>query len=266
MGNAFIDYIDPVFRVGPIAVRYYTLLFAAACIAGYFLWRWQQVRAGRPPRAALGFAFWGLLGLVVGARLFHCLLYEPGYYLAHPAEILRVWKGGISSHGAAVGLAAALVAYSRRRGLPVLDSLDRFSFSAATGAALVRLGNFFNSEIVGREAQVPWAVRFMRYDSGAIARHPTQIYEFLVGLAVLAALLLVDRAAGRERRPAGLLAGVFLATYFSLRFGVEFFKEAQEVPPLSPLTMGQWLSVPFAAAGVVLIARALRSAPAATGR
>jgi phosphatidylglycerol---prolipoprotein diacylglyceryl transferase len=266
MGGDFMQYIDPLaFRVGPLFVRYYTLFFLATCVIGYFLWRWQIVRAGRSSREARGFILFGLMGLVVFARLYHCLLYEPAHFLSHPLEILLFWRGGIASHGAALGLVAALVLYARLRSWPWLDTLDRFTFSAAVGAALVRLGNFFNSEIVGRETSVPWAVRFMRYDGGAVARHPSQIYEFAIGAAMLAALFVCDGKAGREARPKGLLSGVFLSGYFFLRFFVEFFKEPQEVPPLPLLTMGQWSSLPFFAVGLVLIAIAVRRA-GATGR
>jgi len=266
MGGDFMHNIDPLaFHFGPLFVRYYTLFFLATCAIGYFLWRHQMVRAGRPPREARKFILFGLIGLVAGARLYHCLFYEPAHFLSHPLEIPLVWRGGIASHGAALGLLAALALYARLRTWPLLDTLDRFSFSAAAGASLVRLGNFFNSEIVGRETEVPWAVRFMRYDGGAVARHPSQIYEFAIGVAVLAALFVCDAKAGKEARPRGLLSGVFLSSYFFLRFFVEFFKEPQEVPPLPCLTMGQWSSVPFFALGVVLIAFAVRSARA-TGR
>jgi phosphatidylglycerol---prolipoprotein diacylglyceryl transferase len=140
------------------------------------------------------------------------------------------WEGGLASHGAAAGLIAALVYFARREGLPLVEAMDRFSMSAAIGAVSVRIGNFLNSEVVGRKTDLPWAVKFPRslYDHGlpldqAPARHPSQVYEALLGLGVLLILYLTDRRLG-EDRPLGLLAGFFLLLYFSGRFFTEFFK------------------------------------------
>jgi len=120
------------------------------------------------------------------------------------------------------------------------------------GAAGIRLGNFLNSEIVGRATDVPWAVRVMHYDNGAVARHPSQLYEFAMGLAILGALVLADRWAGREKRPLGLMTGLFLTLYFAGRFCVEFVKERQ-TPWEAALTTGQFLSILPFAAGVGLL-------------
>jgi prolipoprotein diacylglyceryltransferase len=124
----------------------------------------------------------------------------------------------------------------------------------------VRLGNFFNSEIVGSETTVAWGMRFMRYDSGSVARHPVQLYEALLSLALLIALIALDRKLGKEARPTGLLAGVFFAGYFSGRLLLETVKEHEDVNALMyGLTMAQWLSLPFLGFGVWLIVRALRA-------
>ena len=188
MGNYFVQNIDPLwFRLGTLGFRYYTVFFFCSVVAGYILWHWQVRRSGRKWSAAAQFIPWGIVALYVGARLGHCLLYQPGYFLSHPLEILMFWRGGLSSHGAAVGLGLAIVLYGRKKGMRSLEALDRLTFSAAFGAALIRLGNFFNSEVVGRATQVPWAVRFIRYDGGAAPRHPSQLYESAIGLIVLAA-------------------------------------------------------------------------------
>jgi phosphatidylglycerol:prolipoprotein diacylglycerol transferase len=259
MGNDFIQNIDPLCcRVGPFGFRYYTLLFFFSLVIGYFLWSWQVRRSGRDNATARSFIPWGVAALFIGARLGHCLFYEPAYFVRHPLEILAFWRGGLSSHGAAAAMAAALVMFARHKGIPALEVVDRFTFSAAAGAALVRLGNFFNSEIVGRATEAPWGVRFIRFDGGAELRHPSQLYEFVVGLAILAALVVADRMGGREKRIQGLLTGVFLTGYFTLRFVCEFFKEYQTLPEYSPLTMGQYLSIPLVVIGIVVLIRAVK--------
>jgi prolipoprotein diacylglyceryl transferase len=170
--------------------------------------------------------------------------HKPNIYIEHPIQILYFWQGGLASHGATIGLVLALLLYARRHKLPLLELMDRFSPAAAIGAAGIRFGNFLNSEIVGRATDVPWAVKFMRYsDHGIKARHPSQLYEFAMGLFVLLVIILADRWAGREKRPRGLLVGLFLLLYFAGRFCVEFVKEYQAPEVETWLTMGQWLSI-----------------------
>jgi phosphatidylglycerol---prolipoprotein diacylglyceryl transferase len=257
MGDDFILKTSPLwFRIDFISVRYYTALFFAAIVLGYLLWRWQMRRAGYPAKAIRMLALLGIPALIIGARLGHCFFYAPQYYLANPSKILFVWQGGLASHGALIAMPLVLFLLARRHHLPVMDVMDRFTFSSALGAALVRVGNFFNSEIVGRETTVPWGVRFLRFDAASKLRHPTQLYEAAVGIAVFVILLIADRKAGKEKRPDGLLTGLFLTLYFSARFLVEFTKEYQRPPTgESPLTIGQVLSIGPILLGVVILAR-----------
>jgi len=271
--------LDPTFAdLGFIQLRYYGTIFTLMFWIAFFVWRHYIVRAGHSTDLAVKFLPWFLGGLLIGARLGHCLFYEPDYFLSHPREILFFWKGGLSSHGATVGLLAGIFGFSRLHRLPFIDLVDRFSPSAAVGAAMVRLGNFFNSEIVGRETDLPWAVRFVRHDCRSAdlcrvfrvpdpqahpdwgrlveltpARHPTQLYEFLLGVAVLALLVLTDRRAGGERRPPGLIMGVFTVAYFGGRFFIEFTKDYQGVDDGWSLTMGQWMCIPFFLIGLGLL-------------
>jgi prolipoprotein diacylglyceryl transferase len=250
--------LDPtIFRFGPFQLRYYGIIFVVMLYLGYFAWRSQILRGGYREEIAQNFLLWGVLGVVIGARLGHVLFYDPGYYLSNPLQILVLWRGGLASHGAAVALIAVLALYARHYRASILDIFDRFAFSAAIGAAMVRLGNFFNSEVVGRPTDLPWGVRFMRYDGGAVARHPSQLYEFLMGVAILVILVIVDRKSGREQRPVGLLSGAFLALYFLARFLVEFVKEFQALSD-SALTMGQYLSIVPFLIGMGLVGHALK--------
>jgi phosphatidylglycerol:prolipoprotein diacylglycerol transferase len=247
----FVHNINPfLFRLGFYPVNYYTLFAAATAVIGFFLFRWQLRRGGYPAGVAWTSVPLLVVFLVVCIRLAHCVFYNPKFYFSDPRQILRIFRGGLSSHGA---LAGALIALAITAGIfkaRFADLCDRFCFSSAAGASLVRLGNFFQTEVMGRETGLPWGVRFMRYHRGDVIRHPSQIYEFLFGALVLAVLLAVDNKAGGEKRPRGLIAGVFLVLYFTGRFFLEFAKEYQILDPAkSPLTMGQWLSIPPALFG-----------------
>lgn len=239
--------LDPVMFRGAVPLRYYGLIFALAVVGAFFLWRWQMRRGGHPDAVSAPALAYGLVAAIVGARLGHCLFYDLERCLASPLAVFQVWRGGLSSHGATFGLVLALILYARRYRLPLAEVTDRFSFGAALGATLVRLGNFANSEVVGRTTDGTWGVRFPRYDRLPLAqvppRHPSQLYEATLGLAVLGLLLVVDRRLGEKRRR-GLLSALFLTLYFAGRFVVEFYKEYQALDPQSPLTMGQILSLP----------------------
>lgn len=254
--SGFVFDLDPVLvRLGPLQIRWYGAIFVATLVMGYWVWRTQMRRGGYPAAMADRFLNWGVIATLAGARLGHCLLYEPERFLSAPISILFFWQGGLASHGATVGLVLTLLLFSRANRVPVLELMDRFAMSAAVGSAGIRLANFLNSEIVGRATSAPWAVRFMHYDNGLVARHPSQLYEFAMGLGVLSILYLADRWSGKEKRPLGLMTGLFLTVYFGGRFVVEFFKEFQTAwEPDWGVTMGQVLSIPPFLAGVVLLA------------
>ena len=247
----------------PVGIRYYSLLFVGVFLGGYALLNWQIQRGGGDEETAGDFIVYGVAGVLIGSRLGHVLFYDLDHAIEDPLWVLQIWTGGLASHGAVIGLIVAMWLFTRQRRVPFFEGADRFAFSAALGATLVRLGNFFNSEIVGR--RVPdqsWGVRFPRYDqhlAEAPLRYPTQIFEFLMGLGVLLALYLTDRYMGREKRPRGLLISVFFLLYFAGRFGIEFFKEYQTLESSSPLTMGQLLSIPGFFIGVFGVFASLRA-------
>ena len=236
-------------------LRYYSLLFVVVFLGGYGLLHWQLRRGGADEEEAGDFIVYGVVAVLAGARLGHVLFYDLDKALRDPVWVLKIWTGGLASHGAVIGLIIAMFLFTKRRGVPFLEGSDRFSFSAALGAALVRLGNFFNSEIVGRPTDQTWGVRFPRYiDDARLAepplRHPSQLYEFALGLGVLGALYVADRLLGKEKRPRGFLISLFFVLYFTGRFFIEFVKEYQTLPPDSLLTMGQRLSIPGVLLGV----------------
>ncbi len=246
--------IAPELITWPVTIRYYGVFFALTLLGGLYLWRWQMVRGGWRDDVAQNFFIYGVLGVVLGSRVGHCLFYNTDYYLSNPLQILYFWKGGLASHGATVGLIIALILYHRVYRIPLIELTDRLAIPAALAAAMVRMGNFFNSEIVGRATDVPWAVCFPRYDGAhMVPRHPSQLYEFFGGLWVMGLLFLVDRLSGKEKRPRGLMTGTFLVGYFTFRYLVEFAKEYQTLTPDMMITMGQILSIPFILAGLIIL-------------
>jgi prolipoprotein diacylglyceryl transferase len=225
-------------------LRYYSLLYVAVFLGGYKLLDWQLRRAGGDVEDAHDFVLYGVLAVLAGARLGHVVFYEWQRFLRDPPWLLEIHRGGLSSHGAALGLLLAMYVYTRRRRQSFVEGCDRFAFSVALGAVLIRIGNLFNSEIVGKITGGELGVRFPRYDGvGAPLRHPTQLYEAALGIAVFAALLLADARLGKERRPRGALLSLFLALYFSGRFAVEFWKEVPLSETAAGLNTGQWLSI-----------------------
>ncbi|PWV58516.1 prolipoprotein diacylglyceryl transferase [Plasticicumulans acidivorans] len=251
--------VDPeLLHIGGFALRWYGLLFAAAFLVGYEIMRRVFRAEGKPEADLDALLLYMMLGTVIGARLGHTLIYAPDYYLAHPWKILAVWEGGLASHGGAVGIFIALWWYARKRpDQPWLWLLDRLSIPTALGGAFIRLGNLFNSEILGHPASVPWAVVFERVDS--LPRHPVMVYEALAYLAIFILLRVLYRRR-LAATPPGMLLGTFLLTVFGARFVLEFFKEEQADWVAGSLTVGQWLSVPMVMAGLILLLRARRHA------
>jgi phosphatidylglycerol:prolipoprotein diacylglycerol transferase len=233
-------------------IRYYSLLYVAVFLGGFKLLDWQLRRAGGDPEDAHDFVLYGVAAVLLGARLGHVAFYEWERFVQNPVWLLQIQRGGLSSHGATLGLLLAMYLYTRQRRQSFVEGCDRFAFSATLGAILIRVGNLFNSEIVGKPTEASFGVRFPRYDGylDPPLRHPTQIYETLLGLGVFALLWGADRWLGRERRPRGALISLFLAAYFSGRFLVEFWKEVPVREVVWGLDTGQWLSIAPALAGL----------------
>jgi len=195
-----------------------------------------------------------ILGTVIGARLGHCLFYNPEYYLSRPLEILQVWKGGLASHGAAIGILTAIYLYDRKRkGFSFLWLMDRIVITVALAGFFIRMGNFFNSEIIGKPTNADWGFVFVAVDN--IPRHPAQLYESIAYLMIfifLFAYYFITK--GKFKK--GLIFGLFLIMVFTFRFFVEFWKENQSLfEEKMFLNMGQLLSIPFVLVGIYLVLR-----------
>lgn len=239
-------------------IRWYGLLFASGFIVGYQIMSWIFKKEGKSLKDLEALTLTMIIGTVVGARLGHCLFYEPEYYLMNPIEILKVWRGGLASHGAAIGIVAALWFYCRKRkDISYLWILDRIVIVIALAGCFIRLGNFFNSEIIGIPADVPWAVIFGRVD--LVPRHPAQLYESISYLGIFFILIFRYKKFGSEL-PAGQLFGLFLILIFGARFVIEFVKEKQSAFESGMLLdMGQLLSIPLILAGIYFVYRSIKN-------
>jgi phosphatidylglycerol---prolipoprotein diacylglyceryl transferase len=248
-----------IFSVGPIHIRWYGLLFAMAFLSSFFVIAWIFRREGKKEEDLNKLFLYVLIAVVVGARLGHCIFYDPKYYFSNPIEILKVWEGGLASHGAAFGIIAALLLFAKTTpSLPFFWVTDRIAIVIPLSAIFVRLGNLMNSEILGKPAGVPWAFIFQRID--LVPRHPVQLYEATAYLLIFFIMLPLYLRGKFPAKPA-LMSGVFLVLMFSMRFILEFFKEGQSIfDPRMPVTMGQILSIPLVLAGVYFIVRRNKTA------
>ena len=249
---------DPVaLHLGPVQIHWYGLTYLLAF--GLFLWLAAR-RVRLPWFASVGWTrrdvedmlFFGVLGVVLGGRLGYALFYKPGIYLSNPAEILAVWRGGMSFHGGLLGVIVAMALFARRRGRPFLQVMDVVAPCVPTGIAAVRLGNFIHGELWGRaaDASLPWAMVFPQ--SGSMAtKHPSQIYQALLEGLLLFVLLWLY---AQRQRAQGQVAAAFVFGYGVLRFVGEFFREPDSFLGLLALgmSMGQWLCVPMIVAGAGL--------------
>lgn len=252
----FVWEVDPILiKFGFVQIRYYGLLFATAFLLGLFLLRRFFKAKNQDPLMADTILTYMVFGIVIGARLMHVLFYDTGYYFSNPLEIFKIWHGGVASHGAALGTFAATYIFCLRHKQDFWDIMDSISIQMLLVTGLVRIGNFFNSEIVGRVTDVPWAVKFIRHDKNLPLdqvpwRHPSQIYEFLYHIIGFFAIRYIYiKMQGKLKT--GATVFIALSYYALMRFLVEFFKEYQALK--SGLTMGQWLSIPFFLAGMGLL-------------
>ena len=246
-----------IHRFGPVTIRWYGVMFAMAFLLGYYLGVRMFNDAGVPRQRLESLLTYIMIGTVIGARLGHVIFYEPDYYFAHPSEIIKIWHGGLASHGAAVGILIAIWLYVRKYpDMKYLWVLDRVVIPVAIGGAFVRIGNFFNSEIIGHITHVPWAIIFQRDDM--LPRHPSMLYEslcYLIGFFILWWIYKRYKA----KPPEGLLLGVFLVYVFAGRFLIEYTKVRQaDFTANWPITMGQLLSIPFVLFGIWLLVKKVK--------
>jgi len=243
--------IDPVaIQIGPLAVRWYGLMYLAGFICAYAMIcrltrPHNRLRLSSDTVADLLFAC--VLGVVLGGRLGYVLFYNASFYLQHPTKILSLWEGGMSFHGGLLGVVVAALWFCRKRQLPVALVADILVISSCFGLFFGRLGNFINGELWGRVSSVPWAMVFP--GAGPLARHPSQLYEAVLEGPVLLLILL---AVYRANKAAGTTFFAFVSGYAGFRFVVEFFRQpdAHLGAVFAGMSMGQLLSLPMMMIGV----------------
>jgi prolipoprotein diacylglyceryl transferase len=246
------------FSIGSFEIRLYGAMWALALLIGMWFFSNFIKREKLPSKMFDSVVLYGALATIIGARLGHCLFYDPVHYLSHPLEILKFRDGGMASHGAAVGLLLGLWLFSRKYKIPYIWSLDRIMVPVAIGGAFVRLGNLFNSEIYGGPTDMPWGFIFVRAGE-TVPKHPTQIYEALCYLITFAILAWLYYRRDEGRKHQGLMFGVGLIGVFLSRFFIEFIKNPQEKFEVGmALDMGQWLSIPFILLGIAMIIMAYK--------
>ncbi len=238
----FTNNIDPILlTLGSLELRWYGLLFASGLFFAYLVNVWVFKREKLPLADLDSLVLYLFLGVVVGARLGHVFFYDAAYFLSNPIEILRVWNGGLASHGAAIGLVIAIFAWTRIHKKMFAKYSDLLVIGMPLAAGFVRIGNYFNSEIVGKTTDGSFGVVFERLGED-FARHPSQFYEAVLSFAIFGILIFAYKKF-YKKMPAFFMTFLFVFLYFLSRFFVEFFKEYQALPSSFPLTMGQILSV-----------------------
>ena len=260
---------DPtMFSIGSKEFRWYMLSFLIGFVIGYKIVEQMWKRENLDMKWLDPLLWYTFLGTLIGARLGHCLFYDPDYYLAHPIEILKAWNGGLASHGGTLGIIIAIYFYSKKVSHKnMLWTFDKLVVPTGLVAALIRIGNILNHEIYGHPTDLPWGFRFItnihEWQQGAppiftVPCHPTAIYEaicYLITFALCMWLYFKKDAWKKE----GLIFGIFLICIFTARFFIEFLKNIQEPFEASmPLNMGQILSIPFVLAGLFFVIRAIK--------
>jgi phosphatidylglycerol:prolipoprotein diacylglycerol transferase len=264
-------HFDPVLvHLGPVAIRWYALAYVAGILLG---WRYIVALIRNPnlavfrgpattPEKIDDLILWITLGVIVGGRLGHVVFYTPDIIWKDPVEILKTWHGGMSFHGGAIGVIAAVIVFSLRNRVDMLRLGDVVAAATPVGLFFGRIANFINGELWGRPSNVPWAIIFPGADP-AVPRHPSQLYEAALEGVVLFIVLRWATHGARLLNRRGVVVGLFVAGYGIIRVALENVREPDSYMPHFPLglTMGMLLSTPMIIVGVWLIWRGMREAP-----
>ncbi|MGZ2369438.1 prolipoprotein diacylglyceryl transferase [Ancylomarina sp. YFZ004] len=261
--------IDPeIINLFGFSIRYYGLLFVTGLLLSIYILGWIFRKENIPQKDLDKLTIYAVIGIFVGARLGHCLFYQPAYYLSHPLEAILpvifpaeggiefVGYRGLASHGGALGLILALILYARKTKNSIIDSIDLIAVVTALAGCFIRLANLMNSEIIGMPTTKPWGFVFKRVD--LIPRHPAQLYEALSYLLIFIIMITLYKTKRNSMRH-GVFFGLALVLIFTARFLIEFIKERQvDFEAGMSLDMGQILSIPFIIIGIGFIFYGLR--------
>lgn len=249
-----------ILEIGSLRLRWYGVLFLTGFLIGYKLVQKMCQWEGKRTEALDQMLIYLIAGTALGARLGHCLFYEPEYYLSHPLKIFAIWEGGLASHGGGVGVFVALWLFSRNYpDFSLWWLFDRIAFPTAMTGGFIRLGNLMNSEILGKPTGGDWGFIFDRVDQ--VPRHPTQLYESLTYFLIALIGFLIYRPY-KEKLPRGLVFGFTIFAIYLARFFLELFKENQVAFESNmALNMGQILSLPYILFGIYFMATAKKRGP-----
>ncbi len=268
---------DPeIINIFGFSLRYYSILFAGGLIFCIYILAWIYKREYIPSENLEKLTIYGMIGIIAGARLGHCLFYEPSYYLSHPLEMILpitfppdggikfTGYQGLASHGGVIGVLIALYFYSRKTKHSMIDTLDLIAIVAGLLFAFIRLGNFMNSEIIGMPTTKPWGVIFERVDN--LPRHPAQLYE-AVSYFIIFAFMMILYIKRRDRLKYGFFFGLGSVLFFTARFVIEFVKKDQVgFEKGMTFNMGQLLSIPFILVGIGFMIYGLRRTKSRVGK
>ena len=262
----FPDFDPVLIQIGPLAIRWYALAYVAGILLGWryavLLTRNPRLWAHRPPPITAlqidDLILWITLGIIVGGRLGHVLFYTPSLIWQDPMEVLKVWNGGMSFHGGAIGVLIAMIVFSRRNGIDTLRLGDIAAAATPFGLLFGRIANFINGELWGRPTDLPWGMVFP--GAGPEPRHPSQLYEAALEGVLLFLVLLWATHAMKWLNRRGVVMGLFVAGYGLIRVSLETVREPDAYMPAFPLglTMGMMLSIPMIVGGAVLVLRGLK--------
>jgi prolipoprotein diacylglyceryl transferase len=241
----FIDSINPIIlNIGTLSIRWYGLFLALGVLVSVLVMRKLFHKHNMSKNLAIDLSAWLIIGGLIGARLGEAVFYELDFFISNPIEIFFINHGGLSSHGMAVGIILAFIGFIKYKKLDWHSLIDDVAVSLAVLPGFIRMGNFFNSEIVGRATNLPWSVKFPLYEQNPIPRHPSQIYESIISFAIFAIIYFL-RNKLNKKLPEFFIANLFILLYFSTRFLIEFVKEYQPGEAENWLNTGQNLSLPF---------------------
>lgn len=243
----FINSINPIiYNSEFLTIRWYGLFLGLGVALGLIVLAQIAKQKNKNVDNILSIAIWMIIGGLVGARLGHIVFYNLDYYISNPLEIIMINHGGLSSHGMALGIIITFLIIVYVKKVEWRDLINIFVIPIPLIAGFIRIGNFFNSEIVGKTTDLPWAVQFPFYELNAIGRHPSQIYEATIAFLIFWTLLILNKQDSKN------ISIIFVFIYFSSRFLIEFVKE---YPTYAGLSMGQWLSVPFIVFSILLLSK-----------
>ncbi len=253
--------IDPIaLALGPLKIRWYGLCYVVGIMGAWFLlnYRSQRPDSGWNKEQVADLVFYATIGIIIGGRLGSVLLYNFPYYLDNPLDIFKIWRGGMAFHGGLLGVLIAVYLYGRSIGKSFFSITDFIAPVVPIGLGAGRIGNFINGELWGKTTDMPWGMVFPHVEPFGVARHASQLYQFMLEGAVLFIILWIYSS---RPKPLMSVSGLFLFMYGLFRFAIEFVR----VPDahlgyiaFDWLTMGQILSFPMILLGVILLVMAYR--------